>query len=302
MNVLVIGGSRFVGKEIIRQSMEIGHSLTVFNRGLTASKSNAAVILGFLFVLLTVLTPTTRASASVPSIRISSMSLTFVGNDGKVIKELPLVAELRNVPVKNLPVKKPDEWFSDSPGNLRVRTERTASTNSRGTFAIFLRMDYIVYKHYGDLAPVGGEAVLLNVSGQEIWRKNLADLRGIRLRVGDDGTVLVSRLTSITVVGVSGNELYSFPSANRPDLGELSIKGASPNHKFVALESVKTSHLIFVDILNKNNWDMEKGYCTVHEISDQGIAKVRCQKKKLEFFEADIKARQLAIWNIRPRR
>jgi nucleoside-diphosphate-sugar epimerase len=46
MNVLVIGGSRFVGKEIVRQAMRAGHSVTVFNRGLTASKSSAALIRG----------------------------------------------------------------------------------------------------------------------------------------------------------------------------------------------------------------------------------------------------------------
>ena len=40
MKILLIGGSGFIGKEIVRQSLRAGHEVALFNRGITSTCSD----------------------------------------------------------------------------------------------------------------------------------------------------------------------------------------------------------------------------------------------------------------------
>ena len=46
MRVLVFGGTWFIGKEIVRQSVEAGHDVTLFNRGATATDGAVRTLRG----------------------------------------------------------------------------------------------------------------------------------------------------------------------------------------------------------------------------------------------------------------
>jgi len=225
------------------------------------------------------------------------------------------------MPAKDLPVK-PKEWasyYSDkdaSSPHLFVNVDRKAHVNMIKTVVLLVNNKYLVFRHYGDRKSVGGELVLLDAYGKELWHKHFPS-GFLSPRISNDGTVLIpgyiegpSQKRMLAAFDPSGKKIFSFPPTARiKEFLGMEMKKTSPDHKYVAMDvrsasGNKHNFLIFLDVANNRYWETQKIYCHVHEISDQGVAKFRCPKSfqemnKTEFFKADIKTRQFSSWQVR---